>query len=173
MKTKVPTKCDAFPYSHKMGERFEGDKWIDIPDAPVNRQLSKYSVIFDAGSGKFHFFGGEDQMSIDDMRRSKTLKSILTLNAATWTWTPAGELQSARSDHGVILVGSDFMIIGGNGTKPVEACLGIGGSEIICEERDSSLDSHLSPLLFLVDDNYKNCLNEEREILPVEDEVQT
>ena len=102
-------------------------------------------MIFDAGN--FYYFGGVGATT-----------SILRLNAATWTWSNVGSLNSPRLAHGVILVENTFMVIGGgDGTKANEACI-LNDGGFTCEEKSSSLTQYQhSPLLFVVDDNYGTC----------------
>ena len=58
------------------------------------------------------------------------LSSNLRLNADSWTWSSIGQLNSARANHGVILVQNTFMVVGGfyndgntfTWLQPNEAC---------------------------------------------------
>ena len=70
-------------------------------------------------------------------------------------------MNSSRERHGVILAVDRsvlrFMVIGGLGTKNNEACLFDDG-ELNCTELSSNLtDFSDTPILFLVDNDYKNC----------------
>ena len=134
--------------TNKKSEKFEDGKWRDIGEPPVH-SLGFYAVIFHAEN--FYYFGGYDQV-VD-----KSLSSILALNAASWTWSNIGQLNSARHAHGVTSVNNMFIVIGGLGTQPNEAC-SLRNDEFICREKNSSLYRYAwSPLLFLVNDNYENC----------------
>ena len=134
-------------FSSKKSEKFEGGKWSDIQEPPVAGGLSEYAVIFD--SGKFYYFGGFDGRS--------HLSLIFCLNAGSWTWTNVGSLNSGRIAHGVIAVESMFMIIGGVGTQPNEACR-LNNDKFTCEQKSSNLVEYArTPLLFLMNDNYGNC----------------
>ena len=130
--------------NNKKAETFEDGVWTDIQDAPVTSYLSDCAVIFYAGN--FYYFGGYGNES-----------GILRLNAATWTWSSVGQLNSGRYGHGAILVDNTFMVIGGGGTKPNEACL-FNNGQVTCEEKTSSLyNFYQMPLLFLVSDDFELC----------------
>ena len=137
-----------WPHSIR-GEIFENGHWIGIADPPTLRSLSHYAVIYNTGN--FYYFGGYSGYSRD------TLSSILCLHAATLSWSNVGQLNSARYGHGVIKVENIFMVIGGFGNQPNEACLLING-QFICEEKPSSLKSYAyKPLLFPVSGNFGKC----------------
>ena len=66
-------------------------------------------------------------------------------------------MKTTREAHQVILVGDRFMIIGGMGTKNNEACF-LNNGQFNCTEFSSSLKNYAYyPILYLVNDNYKNC----------------
>ena len=135
---------------NKKAEKFENGVWTDIQDAPVNKSLSAYAVIFD--SSNFYYFGGLDN--------GDAVNSILRLNAETWTWTKVGTLNNARNGHGVISAGNTFMVIGGySGSFPNEQCsCQLNNGQFTCEATSSSLTDYKHyPLLSLVDNSYKNC----------------
>ena len=127
-------------------EKFEPENWSDIEEAPV-RTFSNYAVIF--VDSNFYYFGGKDHGGTQ-------LSSILRLDAVSWAWSNLGQLNSARSAHGVILLGNTFMVIGGKGTKSNEACH-LNNVQFICEEKVSNLTNYYRPLLFLVNEQYGNC----------------
>ena len=131
-----------------MSEKFEDGSWSDIPEPPVGQSLSNYAVIFDAGN--FYYFGGFDS--------GKGLqKSILRLNADSWTWSNVGQLNSIRDGHGVTLIDNTFMVIGGMSSQPNEACF-LNDGEFSCEQKSSSLlDYAFTPILFIVSDDYEIC----------------
>ena len=139
----------AWP-NNKKGEKFEDGDWIDIQEAPVGRSLNYYAVVFYGAN--FYYFGGTDRKNL----LSIMLSSILRLNAATWTWSNVGNLNSVRYGHKVILVENTFMVIGGPASYSNEACL-LNNGRFTCEERTSSLNSYYMPLLFLVSDNFGRC----------------
>ena len=110
-------------------------------------EISRYAVTFHAGN--FYYFGGRDNNGARD--------SILRLNASTWTWSNVGKLNSARLGHSVILVENKFMVIGGLGTQPNEACV-LNDGQLSCTEQSTSLTNYVfTPLLFLVNNSYGNC----------------
>ena len=131
----------------KKSEIFEDENWRDIQEPLVDqRYYAFYAAIFYAGD--FYYFGGTD---------GNDLSSILRLNAASWTWSNVGQMNSPRWGHAVTLVGNTFIIIGGFGTQPNEACT-LNNDEFTCEEKSSTLESYfLTPLLYVVNDNYGNC----------------
>ena len=47
---------------------------------------------------------------------------IVRLKSLSWTWSEAGYLNTARKGHSVILFGSQFMVVGGDGNYSTEAC---------------------------------------------------
>ena len=133
---------------HKKAEKYENGNWSDIPDAPVASKLSHYAVIFNAGN--FYYFGGS--LGYPD-------NTIRSLSAATWTWSEVGRLNAARYGHGVILVDNNFMIVGGNGNQPNEACH-LNNGQFICEQKTSRLTNFYgSQILFRVSENYELCSN--------------
>ena len=102
-----------------------------------------YVAVFYAGN--HYYFGGT------------RLSSILCLNGSSWSWSNAGQLNSSRNGHGVILVGNTFTIVGGEGTLRNEACLLFNG-QFNCTELSTSLTNYSwRPMLYLVDENYANC----------------
>ena len=127
------------------GRKYEDGVWTNIQDPPVNTELSQFAVIFDAGN--FYYFGGYDRGVIN---------SILRLNEATWTWSRVGNLNSARWHHGVILIENTFMVIGGDGTHPNEACF-LENGQFTCEEKTSILEKYKTPVLFPVSNNFGPC----------------
>ena len=151
MSLAVLVAVGSFSPSNKKAEKFENGTWSVIEDAPVNKRLSYYAVVFDTEN--FYYFGGYDSSGVN----SGVISSILRLSAASWTWSNVGNLNSARDGHGVILVENTFMVIGGSSTKPNEACQ-LNNGQFTCESKTSSLnDYYFYPLLFLVSDDYKLC----------------
>ena len=130
----------------KKSEKFENGNWTDIEEPPV-RSISYYAVVFHAGN--FYYFGGRDNTGTH-------LRSILCLNAASWTWSNVGQLNSGRLAHGVIQVENKFMVLGGDGTKRNEACI-LSNGYFTCEEKGPSLTWYNLPLVFLVNGTYGNC----------------
>ena len=130
----------------KKSEIFEDGNWSDFDEPPVGT-LDSYAVVVDAGN--FYYFGGYDS--------GATVSSILRLNGATWTWSNAGQLNSARHAHNVIMVDKTVMVIGGGGNQPNEACI-LTNAEFTCQRLSSSLYEYkYTPLLHLVNDNYGLC----------------
>ena len=130
---------------HKKGEKFENGVWSEIQEAPID--TNAYAAIFE--SGNFYYFGGADD--------SGPLSSILRLNAATWTWSNVGNLNSARNGHEVILIENTYLVIGGELNQPNEVCL-LNNGQFTCEEKNTTLDNYrYKPLLFLVSNNFGLC----------------
>ena len=141
----------------KKSEKFEDGAWNDIAEPPVATAYGNYAVIFDAGN--FYYFGGYDKRDPGNGRDDEILSSILRLNAATWTWSNVGQLNSARDAHNAILVGNTFMVMGGPNIQPNEACL-LNNGQFTCEELPSSLDNFIyTALLTIVSDDFGLCEN--------------
>ena len=135
----------GFPASKK-AEKFEDRSWTEIQEAPFG--LFDYAAIF--YTGNFYYFGSEDTLNSG----YAALNSILCLNAITWTWSNVGQLNSARSGHGVILIDNTFMVIGGSGHPRNEVCH-LNNGRFTCERKTSSLSHYYrTPLLFLVSDDF-------------------
>ena len=131
----------------KKSEKFENDIWSDIEDPPIdNTRLWLYGVTF--YDGNYYYFGGFGN------------RQILCLNGTSWTWSNPGQLNSPRINLGVISVGNIFMVVGGQTigqpTKNNEACI-LENGNITCTELSTSLSGYRSPILFLVDENIRNC----------------
>ena len=128
----------------------------DIEEPPVG-SFSHYAVVFHVGN--FYYFGGYDT----SIGRSRS--SILCLNAASWTWSNVGQLNSGRHTHAVTLVNKTFIVIGGiesqggtpTFTKAHEVCL-LNDEKVACTESFATLTDyrHMSGL-FLVNQSYGNC----------------
>ena len=137
----------------KKSEKLEAGNWSDIPDPPVITSFSKYAVVYDAGN--FYYFGGHDTGV--GLPYGTELDSILRLNAATWTWSEVGKLNSIRRGHQVVVVDNTFMVLGGGDIRHNEACT-LNNDEFTCEEKTSKLNYYgHTPLVVLVDDDYRNC----------------
>ena len=133
--------------THKNAEIFEDGAWTDIQQPPVGEHFSRYAVLYDAGN--FYYFGGWGD--------SSDLSLILRLDAATWTWSNVGQLNSSRHAHGVIQAGNTFMVIGGGGVRKNEACV-LNNGQFTCEEKTSSLESYAYyPLMSLINDTFGLC----------------
>ena len=156
MSSGVLVAVGSYDPPKKKSEKFQEGVWTDIQEVPVVNRLSNYAVIFDAGN--FYYFGGYDGSGISS--------SILRLNAASWTWSFVGTLNSPRVNHGVILVENTIMVIGGtdytlyyklNSRLPIEVCL-LNNGQLNCEEKTSSLtDNFHTPLLFVVSNSFGLC----------------
>ena len=137
----------ASPHTKK-SEKLEDGSWTDIEEPPVSNSFSQYAVIFHAGN--FYYFGGYDD-------GHGSVNSVLRLNAVVWTWSNFAHLNSARQNHGVILVQNTFMVIGGLESKPNEACF-LEDRKLSCTKLHFSLSrNYNNPLLFLVNYSYGNC----------------
>ena len=70
------------------------------------------------------------------------------------TWTKAGELKIARSEHGAIHNGVKMIIAGGDGNYKSESCDVVDGS-VTCIAQAPTLDNYsLYPEMFLVPDSF-------------------
>ena len=149
----------AFPFNRK-SEKFEDDTWSDIFDPPGVEALSESAVIFHAGN--FYYFGGYDGRGCygpkcNGPTYDGRLNTIFRLKSAKWVWSVVGRLNAVRRGNSVILVENTFMVIGGVGEKPNEACL-LGENGIFTCEETSSLDTYwYYPVLFLVNDEFEDC----------------
>ena len=128
--------------SSKKSEKFQNDIWSDIEDPPIGGQMYDYDVTF--YDGNYYYFGGVSS------------SRIICLNGTSWTWSSPGQLNSSRSGHEVISVGNIFMVVGGWSVEKNEACI-LENGKITCNELSTSLSGYLTPILFLVDENYRNC----------------
>ena len=116
-------------------------------DSVKDVYIRRYASVFI--NGNFFIIGG-----FADWSDSNT---IARLDAATWLWSEAGRLNTARSNHGVIWVNSKLVVVGGAGTRPTEFCQW-DNEEFSCTGQKSILvDYQWYPLLFAVSDDYKNC----------------
>ena len=135
--------------NHTKSEIFEDGNWREIQEIPVSDSQSSFShcaSIFNAGN--FYYFGGY---------ANNPISSIFRLNAASWTWSNVGQMNSPRHGHEVTLVDNKFMLIGGAGVKANEACT-LDNDEFTCEEKSSTLYNYAwTPLLYVVNDNHGNC----------------
>ena len=114
--------------SSKKSEKFEADNWSDIEEPPLEISYMRwYVAVFYAGN--HYYFGGT------------ALSSILCLNGSSLSWSNAGQLNSSRNGHGVILVGNTFTIVGGEGTLRNEACL-LSNGQFNCTELSTSLTNY-------------------------------
>ena len=85
--------------------------------------------------------------------------TIARLDSATWSWSRAGQLNTARGGHGAIWVNSKLVVVGGWNTKQTEFCVW-GNEEFTCTSKESTLtlkNYSYYPLLFAVTDDYGNC----------------
>ena len=133
---------------NKKSEKFEGEIWSEIQEPPIDAPtIHSYAVIF-YGSNHY-FFGGYSA--------GNELSSILALQKKYWTWSNVGKMKTTRAYHEVILIGNRFMLIGGDYIKKNEACQ-LFYHQFNCTEFSSSLQDYFSfPILYLVDDDYRDC----------------
>ena len=77
---------------------------------------------------------------------------------ASGLWSRAGNLKQSRAAHGVVLVGSTFLVVGGTDDIKTENCV-LEGSVMKCIEQDSPPVPQYAaffPSLFVInnDDDY-------------------
>ena len=84
--------------------------------------------------------------------------TIARLDAATWSWSKAGQLNTSRRGHGAIWINSKLVVVGGYAlTKQTEFC-DLANDEFTCTYQQSILEDYAYyPMLFAVSDNYRNC----------------
>ena len=133
---------------HKLSEVLEDGTWSWIEKPPIDKKaMSSYAVVFHGGH--HYYFGGRGQFD--------GLKSVCRLQEKTWNWSKLGQLNSVRKDHSVISVEEKFIVIGGHSSPYAEECL-LDNGEFRCTELQAwFFNYYISPILFLVDENYKNC----------------
>ena len=90
-------------YVHGKAEVYTEGKWFDIEDHPVGSTQTYASTYHE---GKFYYFGGVGQTGDPQ-------NGIACLNSSSWTWSWAGKLQNNRYAHSVIVVGNQFLVVGG------------------------------------------------------------
>ena len=96
----------------------------------------------------FYIIGGWETRSSSEITR---------LDSTSFTWSSAGHLNYARIGHSVSFVDSKMIVVGGVGNLKTEICE-LDKSQFICHSQDSSLDKYVyTPLVFIVNDQYKNC----------------
>ena len=82
---------------------------------------------------------------------------IARLDATTWSWSRAGQLNTARSHHAAIWFKSKLVVVGGRGEKPTEFCELID-NQFTCVDQNSTLEDYFAtPLLLTVSDDFRNC----------------
>ena len=89
------------------------------------------------------------------------MNTIARLDAVNWSWSEAGEINTARHYHRAIWVDSKLIIVGGQrkdlDLMPTEFC-NFENNEFTCSEQMSTLDDYVAfPMLFAVSDDYRNC----------------
>ena len=86
------------------------------------------------------------------------LNTIARLDSATWSWSRAGQLNTARDRHGAIWVNSELVVVGGLwDNRPTEFC-DLANEKFTCTSQESTLSDYSDyPLLFAVTDDYGNC----------------
>ena len=106
-------------------------------------------------SGNFFIIGGIADTTASSIADYSS--TIARLDSTTWSWSPAGRLNTARHDHGAIWINSKLVVVGGWKTNPTEFC-DLENNEFTCTEQKSTLYFYAkSPPLFAVTDDYKNC----------------
>ena len=116
-------------------------------DSVKDHFVAHYASVFI--NGNFFIIGGWADGSYSS--------TIARLDAATWSWSRAGRLNTARDNHGAIWINSKLVVVGGWGTYPTEFCQW-ENEEFTCTDQKSTLkDYAYYPLLFAVSDDYKNC----------------
>ena len=133
-----------YPYSgsDSVSKLFIFDSSID---SVQGNHISRFASVFI--NGNFFIIGG-----VADRDLSNTIARL----DATWSWSRAGRLNTARRGHGAIWVNSKLVVVGGDGTYKTEFC-DLKNNEFTCMETDSTLEGYDYPLLFAVTDDYGNC----------------
>ena len=116
-------------------------------DSVKDEYIWGYASVFI--NGNFFIIGGDA-----DRGQSST---IGRLDSATWSWSRAGQFNTARDYFRAIWVNSKLVVVGGRHPKPTEFCE-LENDEYTCTEQWSRLEYYYDyPLLFAVNDDYKNC----------------
>ena len=107
----------------------------------IDNNLSVYK------NGAFFFFGGYNAASV-----------IAMLDVSTKTWNQVGTLNQGRNGHAVVVRRTEFIVLGGYGTKDTERCVYDDG-KMNCEVVQPILtDFSYYPETMLVNENF--CLND-------------
>ena len=103
------------------------------------------SIYFDQA---FYIFGGTGSTS-------SNLANIGRLDAVSRTWSLAGQLNQARSAHGVIFDGGQFLVIG---TRETESCVP-NGETVTCTQVGEGLNyyTHYPELALVAYDYGDDC----------------
>ena len=119
-------------------------------DSVQDSYIYGYASIFIKGN--FFIIGGKADGT------GTNSNTIARLNTATWSWSRAGRLNTARRGHGAIWSKSKLIIVGGDyDTYTTEFCT-LKDNKFTCTDLKSTLKGYgFHPLLFMVSDDYKQC----------------
>ena len=116
-------------------------------DSVKDNYIYTYASVFI--NGNFFIVGGIADEGFSD--------TITRLDAATWSWSRAGQLNYVRQGHGAIRVNSKLVVVGGSSFKQTEFC-DLVNEDFTCFSQESTFKSYdFYPLLFAVADDYGNC----------------
>ena len=96
--------------------------------------LSGFASVFMGGN--FYIIGGSAEWEGQD--------TIARLSTKTWSWSEAGRLTAARTEHGAIWINSTLVVVGGRGTymgqssRPTEFCE-LKNGKVTCVEQNAPL----------------------------------
>ena len=95
------------------------------------KNIYGYSIL--AVEKRFIILGGRSWNRI----RHDTLKqsTVARFDPIENIWTKLGDLKTARSEHGVIQVDNEFIVVGGSGKNPTESCK-LNGQLVTCTKRE-------------------------------------
>ena len=129
---------------------------FDFDFVKANGWIAYYASVFI--NGNFFIIGGEQARWKFSVRSTSI---IARLNAATWSWSRAGQLNIARYHHGAIWVKSKLVVVGGGAileeeNYPIEFC-SWENEEFSCTDKSTLTNRNNYPLLFAVSEDYKNC----------------
>ena len=110
-------------------------------------EISSFAVVFfDSG---FYYFGGYTKFP-----NAYNFGVIARLDSNSFQWSKIGQLNKGRSGHNAILIGDEFLIVGGYGTRDTEKCKYNDG-EMVCSAQSPTLDDYgFFPELFAVPDDF-------------------
>ena len=125
--------------------------------APKYGSLTKSVGIFYQNG--YIYFGGRQTNYIKSKfskGKSRTVSEyidvIARLDGETFKWSLLGKLNTKRSDHGIIQVRNDFLVVGGAGKLMTERCTFISTKTMSCKNQKPELtDFKNRPSLFIVD----------------------
>ena len=120
---------------HSQAELFDHASnryWFRIDDYPYHRDIHEYSMLYH--NNAFYVFGGHAWKA-----NPNRFDDIARLDAVTYKWSKAGQLNQARSQMATIWSQDHFLVFGGadnnNEILPTEKCYFSGEEEVKCVQQ--------------------------------------